>query len=160
MSFAILKGGVPTEFVPSNGGILVGGVTHPANILSLWSEADLAAIGVRRIAETPIPEGKVSAGSSLQIIDGIVTRVHTLVDAPPPPVPEAITPLQARKALRQTGLKAAVDNYVSMLPEEQQEEWEYAIEVRRDNATLNNGWALLGKSQAELDDLFRLGATL
>lgn len=79
---------------------------------------------------------------------------------PPVPVPTSISPLQARKALRQAGLKAAVDAYVASLSEEEQEEWEYAIEVQRTGPTINNGWALLGRSQAELDDLFRLGATL
>jgi hypothetical protein len=79
---------------------------------------------------------------------------------PPPAVPTSITPLQARKALRAAGIKPAVDAYLATLGEEEQEEWDYAIEVRRDNATINNGWALLGRSQAELDDLFRLGATL
>lgn len=76
------------------------------------------------------------------------------------PVPASLSPLQARKALRQAGLKAAVDAYVDTLSEEEQEEWEYAVEVHRSNATLNTGWALLGRSQSELDDLFRLGATL
>lgn len=79
---------------------------------------------------------------------------------PPAPVPSSLSPLQARRALRQLGLKAAVDAYVATLGEEEQEEWEYAIEVQRTGPTINNGWALLGRSQAELDDLFRLGATL
>lgn len=78
----------------------------------------------------------------------------------PPTVPLAVSPLQARKALRHTGLKALVEGYVANLPEEAREEWEYAPEIRRDHAILNAGWEALGKTQSELDDLFRLAATL
>lgn len=87
-----------------------------------------------------------------------------VVDYDPPPeaspVPLAVSPLQARKALRHVGLKAVVDAYVASLSDEEQEEWEYAPEIRRDHAVLNAGWEALGKTQPELDDLFRLAATL
>lgn len=75
------------------------------------------------------------------------------------PVPATVSPLQMRKALRQLDLKTSVDAYVATLDEEAREEWEYCTEVRRDHAVLNAGAAALGKTDAEVDDLFRLAAT-
>lgn len=79
---------------------------------------------------------------------------------PEPVVPSAITPLQARKALREAGLKDAVDAFIDGLDEEEQEEWEYAIEVRRDNPIIAKGAAALSLSESDVDGLFILGATL
>lgn len=76
------------------------------------------------------------------------------------PVPVSVTPLQMRRALRATGLKATVDAALAAQSEEVREEWEFASEVRRDNATLNALGNDLGKSPADLDSLFQLAATL
>ena len=38
--------------------------------------------------------------------------------------------------------------------------WEYAVEWRRDDPTLNAMAAAFGMSDAEVDDIFRLAATL
>jgi hypothetical protein len=66
------------------------GVSHSASVLTLWSQAELAAIGVYPIIETQIPAGTVSTGSTL-IWDGeTVTRVYTSEPAPPPTVPVLI----------------------------------------------------------------------
>lgn len=77
-----------------------------------------------------------------------------------PPVPVSVTPLQARKALRAAGLKAAADAFIATLAEEEREEWDYAIEVRRDNAIIAKAAAHLGLSAAAVDDLFRAAAAL
>ncbi|MFG1383254.1 hypothetical protein [Xanthobacter versatilis] len=78
----------------------------------------------------------------------------------PEPVVAGLWPLQLRKALRAVGAKAAFEAYVANLPEEQREEWEFALRFPRDHALLNDGWAAIGRTPAALDDLFALGATL
>lgn len=78
----------------------------------------------------------------------------------PDPVPYSITPLQARRALRAAGLKAQVDAYIAALSAEDQEAWEFAITIHRDNAIIAGGAQLLGLTASQVDDLFRLGATL
>lgn len=78
----------------------------------------------------------------------------------PPPVPKSVTPLQIRKALRQSGLKTLVDSYIETLDEEVIEEWEYALEIRRDNPTLAAAVASLGMTESQADDLFRLAGSL
>lgn len=78
----------------------------------------------------------------------------------PLPVSAALTPLQARRALRISGLKEAVESYVATLPEEAQETWDYALSIERDHPIITGGAAALGLTVAQVDDLFRLGATL
>jgi len=83
---------------------------------------------------------------------------------PPPepvsaPVPQSVTPLQMRRALRATGLKATVDAALAAASDEVREEWEYATEILRDNATLEAMGHALGKTDAEIDALFQLAAT-
>lgn len=76
------------------------------------------------------------------------------------PVPEHVSPLQIRKALRQQGLKSAIDQYVATLSEEAQEEWEYATQIERRHPLIVAAATLLNKTEAEVDDLFRLAASL
>lgn len=77
-----------------------------------------------------------------------------------PAVPQSITPLQARKALRAAGLYDAVAAFVATLTPAEQDEWEYALEVRRDNATIAAGAAALELTEQQVDDLFIAGAQL
>jgi len=127
----------------------------------VWTESDLAKYGVE-VAETfAVPEGKRTVGAERFEHDGkVVRQVFEVEDVPPASAPQTITPLQARKALRAVGLHGAVTAYVASLPEDQQEEWEYAIEVRRDNPIIAAGAAMLELSDEQVDDLFRLGETL
>lgn len=160
MSYAIIRDGKPVEVVPRDGGIEVNGVIHPVAILSIWPEKDLRRIGLRPIKDTPVPAGKVSTGYTLVLDAGEVTRVHTLVDAPPPPVPESITPLQGRKALRAAGVFEAFKAFEATLTDEQRDELEYALQWSRDNPIIAAGAASLGLTSQQVDDLFRLAATL
>lgn len=131
-------------------------VSFPTEI----SEVVWAEFGVVEVQETARPEPAlyhyVMEGAP-ELIEGVWTQTWAqyLKD-----VPSAISPLQARRALRATGLKPAVDAYVATLSEEDQETWEYAIEVRRDNAIIAAGAAQLGLGEADIDNLFRLGETL
>lgn len=128
---------------------------------SIWTEDDYVPLGIKIAVPFVVPENKIISGDESFVENGgVVSQVFEVTDQPPPTVPEAISPLQARKALRIAGLKAAVDAYIATLPEEDQEAWEYAVEVRRDNPIILSGAAALGISQAQLDDLFLLGATL
>lgn len=77
-----------------------------------------------------------------------------------PEVPRAVTPLQMRKALRQSGLAAAVGAYLTTTSDEVNEEWEYALEIQRDNALIAAAATALNKTDSEVDALFILAATL
>jgi hypothetical protein len=76
------------------------------------------------------------------------------------PVPEAVTPYQARKALLASGMLDQVEALMAQAPREAQLAWEYAIEVRRDDPFIALMAGQLGLTDAQVDDLFRLAATL
>jgi len=74
------------------------------------------------------------------------------------PVPEKITPLEARRALRVAGLLSAVNAWIATQPGDTQDAWEYCIEVRRDDRLVANAQDALGLTSEQVDDLFRAGA--
>lgn len=76
------------------------------------------------------------------------------------PVPSSVTPLQARKALRQAGMMAALNTWLATQPDTVTEVWEYALSIERGNPTLAAGAEALGLTDGQVDDLFRLAATL
>jgi hypothetical protein len=77
----------------------------------------------------------------------------------PPPVPAFVTPLQMRRALLQQGLLDDVEEFVQSADLEARMAWEYAVEIRRTDALIVHAASALGKTEAEIDDLFRLAAT-
>jgi len=99
----------------------------------------------------------ISEGYSLDISEEL---------PPADPIPElvvppiAVSPWQIRKALNQLDLRDAVEHAVAVADQTTQDAWQYATEfVRTDPLVVNVGLAL-GKSDAELDSLFELAASL
>jgi len=79
---------------------------------------------------------------------------------PPPPVPDSVSPLQARRALRNVGLLDTVNDIVAAADDDTRDAWEYTIEVRRDSPILSALAGQLGMTDEQIDDLFRVAATL
>jgi hypothetical protein len=82
-----------------------------------------------------------------------------------PPVPELVDMAQARLALLHGGITASdVDALIAQMPSPQREaaqiEWEYRPTVRRDSPLVTALGPLLGLTDEQVDDLFRLGFTL
>jgi hypothetical protein len=134
---------------------------HPLSIEQVWSDEDLAAIGLYKPTDAdPVPEGKVIASTSVERVNGVVKYVNTLEDAPPPPVPESVTPAQARVALLNAGLLASVKSAVDQADDETQIWFEFALEWRRDNPVLAQLGTTLGLSEGQIDNLFRAAAEI
>lgn len=87
----------------------------------------------------------------------IVTYVYP---SEPNVTPQVVSPLQMRLALNQMGLRTQIDDYVKTLDQNSQDSWEYATEILRTNPIIKNAAEALGKTDAEVDDLFRLASTL
>lgn len=106
--------------------------------------------------------GEAFAGREGQTLADLLAELNgapvEVVD--PNPVPGSISPLQARRALTAAGMREAVDGYVATLEQDGKDAWEYATVVNRDNAIIAAGASALGLTTAQVDDLFRLGATL
>jgi hypothetical protein len=149
-------------------GEAIDGITHPLNIEQLWSAQELEAIGLWRddmIAPADdVPEGKVSTGRTVERVNGVVTFVHVLEDAPAPVVPVSISMRQARLALLQAGLLSAVEAAINDLTEPDKSaariEWEYATEMRRDHALIAALAAEMQLSEQQIDGLFIAAAAL
>ena len=107
-------------------------------------------------AHISAPEGFTADDMTRYIVQG-----GELVE----PVPEGITPRQAKIALLQAGLLDDVEAAVAAIPDETtrriaQVEWEYAQEVRRDWPLLVQVAAQMGLTDAQVDELFREGARI
>jgi hypothetical protein len=79
---------------------------------------------------------------------------------PPVQIPQAVSPLQARKTLRIAGIKEQVEAFIATLSDADREEWEYCIEVRRDNPTIALAATALGLTAEQVDQLFIQAAQL
>jgi hypothetical protein len=118
------------------------------------------AVGLYPIVETAIPKGKISTGSTLTFANDTVTRVHTLADAPPPPVPDVVSRFQAKAALAGAGLLASVEAALADADPLAQLAWAEAIEFRRQSPTILGLAAALGLTETQVDDLFHAAAQI
>src|SRR5690606_6788891 len=115
---------------------LPSGAKPPRRAEQIFSVQKLTSLGLRRVTVDPVPSGKIATGWTLTDVDGAPHWTPTLEDAPPPPVPASVTPLQARRALRQAGLLVTVEAQIATMGEEAVEAWEYAVAIDRDNPLL------------------------
>ena len=85
-------------------------------------------------------------------------------DPPPVPVITSVTMRQARLALLQQGLLTQVNNAVASMPGAQGDavriEWEFSSTVERNRPFVNSLSDALGLTSIQLDNLFKLAATL
>lgn len=94
------------------------------------------------------------------------TALDALIAAhDPTEVPESITPRQARQALFLNGITAAmVEGAINQLPSPNKElaliEWEFSTAFLRSNPLVNQIGAVFGKSSADIDSIWILGASL
>lgn len=77
-----------------------------------------------------------------------------------PPVPDVVTPFQARAALRAAGLLDGVLTLVAAADATTQDAWEYATEFRRTSPLLNGLAQQLGMTDQQLDQLFIAAAAI
>jgi hypothetical protein len=77
----------------------------------------------------------------------------------PAPPPSPVTPLQIRRALNASGMRGMVEAALAAAPQDARDAWDYATEVKRDDATLNAMAAALGLTAIQVDDLFKLAAS-
>lgn len=80
----------------------------------------------------------------------------------PTAVPQEVSPYQARVALLQAGHLDAVESLMAnpATPQEARIAWEYATTVRRQSAFIATLGPLLGLTDEQIDNLFRLAASI
>jgi len=105
-----------------------------------------------------------------QVVNIVTGEITFEEDAPlspqsPPQIPTVVTMRQARLALYDAGLLGTVDESLALMPIEEQRkkaqiEWEFATTVQRDSALVYGLAGALGLTDAMLDDLFIVAASL
>ena len=98
------------------------------------------------------------ASSKFAYKDGAI--VPYVAPAPEPVIPSIVSMRQARLALLQSGLLSTVSAAIAAGGESDQIEWEYATEVNRNQPLVQNMKSGLNLSDADLDNLFTLAASL
>lgn len=125
-------------------------------------DADLVRIAT--LAGNASPDGRRYQGGWLTV-DGVPQEAldRALADVGTQAVvavPDAVSPLQARRALRAAGLLQQVEAAVSAADEDTRGAWQYALTIERRDSALTRIAAQMGVSQAQIDDLFRSAASL
>lgn len=116
------------------GGFTVGDLNYPANVLTQWSDADLAEIGVVRLTDEVPSE---------------------------PTVPETLTASQFRRALLAKGLLSMANAAVAGSGDEDlQIHYEYTTTFHRHDPIILRMISAIGKTSVEADAVWSLGATL
>lgn len=123
----------------------------------------LAKLNIYPVTPGKVPDSTPTLRS--QAIPPVFTngewqQAWEMVEGSPPLPPSTVTPLQMRRALRAVGLKDGINAFLEATGEEAQEAWEYAVEIRRDDRLVAAAAEALGKTDEELDELFRLAATM
>jgi hypothetical protein len=87
-------------------------VRHPRNIEQLWTDEELAEVGLYRVMAFAAPEGKRRIGEpSYQIVDGKAVEFFAVEDIAPSPPPEKhpieleIEDLKRRVAALETNIR-------------------------------------------------------
>lgn len=83
-------------------------------------------------------------------------------EQPLTPVPESVSRFQALAALYQAGYLTQVETVMTneATPMLNKLAWQNALEFRRDSSLVSNMCSLLGLTEVDIDNLFRLAATI
>lgn len=108
-----------------------------------------------------VPEGKMAKwnGAGFDLED-IPEPPQPQPPTPAVSIPSIVTMRQARLALLQSGLLSQVNAAVAAADEATQITWDYSSEVHRNHPFVATLAAALNLSDAQLDGLFTLAATL
>lgn len=147
-------------FVPW-AGEAIDDVRHALTIAQHWTATELAAIGLYNPAEAdPVPAGKVVASTSVQRVEGVVSFVHVVEDAPPPPIPDRVTSRQFKLQLLAAGLLDDVEAWIATQDRAIQIAYETSGTFLRSEPMMQAGFAGLGFSPQQVDAFYLAAAEI
>lgn len=142
------------EEIHPGSSMLLGDALHSWQITELWSDAELALIGLYRVPLADIPAGNTMRGYSFaRNAEGVIEMVPQLT-----PIP--VTPRQIRLALSQIGLRKEIEDWVDTQDIVVKDSWTFATEFDRYHPLVVSACTALGKTDEDLDALFALARTL
>jgi hypothetical protein len=133
--------------------ISFGDVLHPWQITELWTDTELEALGVFRVAPAVPPnENAVVTGYSFSRVDGKVTQLLQLEFHQAPEV--RVSPRQLRLAMNQFGLRDQIETFVAAQSQDVRDSWQYSTEFYASHPFVQLAKTGCGKSDVELAALF------
>lgn len=155
------------------GAVVEGPMALPVNWRNVSGLDRLGAAELRALGWLPWRlveiQAEVLTGSTVKVFATEVVETQTGRDRTPEEIAAAlddwrrattVTPLQIRRALLQQGLLDEVQAFVEAADLETRMAWEYAVQIDRGNALISAAAASIGATDADVDELFRLAATL
>lgn len=91
------------------------GVWPPRDAETALSDAELATLGLYRVVQEEVPDGKRATAWALVDVDGLPVRRPTLADLPPPPTPEQLAAQFDSLVLSTDQTRLAIRAVVSLL---------------------------------------------
>ena len=161
--WATVVDGAATEIIAAAKAITLGEVQYPANIFRLWSDAELAAIGIYPVAIDPAaPDYPYSITDETATFDAenarvVLSRTYTALSVP---LPSSVTKLQLIRALREAGHKTAFDTELAAASADTQEDWSLAVRIATDDPLITTFATALGLDADARDALLRRAAEL
>lgn len=102
------------------------------------------------VIEADFPE---ESFCTYQMVNGTPSLIN-------PPIPQSVSPRQIRQALTRAGLRASVEAAVAAGDQDTKDWYEFATAFERSNPVVAELGAALNVSDAQLDDLWILAASL
>lgn len=162
MAYAIRDNGEWRE-IQTNEQIVFESTAYSYATMLTWPERQKELRGIFLITESEIPDGKIPTGSTLVDHKGQPVREWTLEDAPVVPV-TVVSKAQAKLALLDAGLLDTVETALGSMEDAEGQrariEWNDRTEFHRDHQFIGMLAAVIGLSNAQIDDLFEKAAQL
>lgn len=154
----------PETFLPWSGAP-INEVVYPLAIETLWSAEELADIGLYAPRDTGVPDGKVATGFTVERVDGVVTKVYALEDAPPEPFGDLSRPAFIFMMGKLGITKQNVYDLIDQMPDGDEKTLARIVfdeqqSFARDNALLATLTAAAGLTTQQVDDAWRTGESL
>lgn len=154
----------PNTFAPWSGGA-ISEVVYPLAIETLWSAQELADIGLYVPVDPGVPEGKIATGFTVERVDGVVSKVYALEDAPPEPFGDLSRPAFIFMMGKLGITKQNVYDLIDQMPDGDEKALARIVfddqqTFKRDNALLATLTAAAGLTSEQVDDAWRIGEGL
>lgn len=107
-----------------------------------------------------LPNGDTLFGAVEDTEFGDYKLIGWYKEAPPPVVPDRVTPRQARLLLLQQGLLAQAEQMIAAMGEEAKITWEFATEITRNHPMIDAMAQTFNLTSEQIDQFFIAAAAL
>lgn len=134
-----------------------------ANVLEVtWVDENGNVVKCHAYADVQMNELRADLGADATEYEAMIAEVEAnIVPSTPEPIviPQVVSPLQARLALNEMGLRQAVEDAVAVATQDSKDFYEFALEWKRDNVQLKAMATSLGMTSIDLDNFFMLASS-